>query len=336
MTSKKLCSICGNTGYPLHTMLTDRLCGTPGNWNLMQCGNDKCSLMWIDPMPTSEILEQAYSSYYTHTKHGQSSFLRRIYNRCRIGYLVSRFEYPKILANPLEKIAGWIIAALPHRRAALDASILWLPWKPNGKVLEIGCGNGDRLALLKDLGWQTLGIEPDPKSAQIARTTGLEIINKPFGNNLINEESMDAILLSHVIEHLSDPLATVRECHRILKPGGTLIMLTPNTQSLGHQKFGRNWLHLDPPRHLNLFNTNNISRMLENTGFEKSKCSTSLRDANWTLGGSLALKTRNTYQIGNLPFAEKLIGLMMLYREWVTMKIAPLIGEDLLCIAYKH
>ncbi|MFK5948254.1 MAG: class I SAM-dependent methyltransferase [Methylococcales bacterium] len=287
-------------------------------------------------MPTTKTLELAYNNYYTHNEPNQSSLIRRAYNRCKIGYLVARFGYPKILANPLEKIAGYLIAILPHRRAALDASILWLPWVSNGKVLEIGCGNGNRLALLKNLGWQTLGVESDPISAQIARAQDLQIINKPFGGNLVHEESMDAILLSHVIEHLSDPVATVKECLRILKPGGKLIILTPNTQSFGHQQFGRNWLHLDPPRHLNLFNSSNISKILKNTGFEKSTCLTTLRDANWTLGGSLALKKRNAYQIGNLPFAEKLTGLMVLYSEWIIMKMSPSQGEDLLCVAHKH
>jgi 2-polyprenyl-3-methyl-5-hydroxy-6-metoxy-1,4-benzoquinol methylase len=301
----------------------------------MQCSNTNCSLIWITPVPNTKTLEQAYDDYYTHTTPEQQSFLRKTYNRFKIAYLVSRFGYPKILATPLEKAAGWLIAMLPHRRAALDASILWLPWKSNGKVLEVGCGNGERLALLRSLGWKTLGIESDPKSAQIARAHGLNIINKPFIKGLASEESMDAILLSHVIEHLPDPEAAVKECFRLLKPGGILIILTPNTQSFGHLIFGRNWLHLDPPRHLNLFNTQNINQLLKKAGFENSKFSTSLRDANWTLGGSLALKKRNDYQIGNLPFVDKFIGFIMLYSEWLLMKTAPLKGEDLLCIAYK-
>jgi 2-polyprenyl-3-methyl-5-hydroxy-6-metoxy-1,4-benzoquinol methylase len=320
----------------IHAKLTDRLSDTPGAWDLMQCDSTECSLIWIDPMPTAETLEVAYSKYYTHVGLAQPNLLRRIYNRCRVGYLVSRFGYTRTLANPLEKIIGWMMAVMPHRRAALDASILWLPWIPDGKVLEIGCGNGDRLALLKSLGWQTQGIESDPKSAQIALARGLEIINQPFSSGLATEQSLDAILLCHVIEHLPDPIKVVRECHRLLKSGGILIMLTPNTQSLGYRHFGRNWLHLDPPRHLNLFNANNMCRMLENAGFDKPRCSTTFRDANWTLGGSLALKKRNTYQIGKLPFIERFLGLAMLYAEWITMKISSEAGEDLLCVAYKN
>ena len=286
-------------------------------------------------MPTPETLELAYSNYYTHVASGQPGVLRRIYQRFRVGYLVSRFGYPKNLAHPLEKLAGWLLAILPHRRAALDASILWLPWRAEAKVLEIGCGNGDRLVQLKLLGWQTLGVEPDPKSAEIASSRGLEIINHTFESELMPENSVDAILLCHVIEHLSKPLEALIECRRLLKPGGILIMLTPNTESLGHRYFGRNWLHLDPPRHLYLFNTNNMSALLKQAGFVSTQCSSTLRDANWTLGGSLAMKKHNFYQIGHLPLSEKLIGFILLYVEWIIMKIYPLTGEDLFFMATK-
>ena len=126
----------------------------------IKCSNDNCGLIWIDPVPTLEILKLAYSNYYTHTAPRQPSLLRRIYDRSKIGYLVSSFGYPNHLAKPLEKSVGRLLASLPHRRAALDAGILWLPWKPDSMVLEVGCGNGDRLALLKTLGWQTLVSNP--------------------------------------------------------------------------------------------------------------------------------------------------------------------------------
>jgi SAM-dependent methyltransferase len=230
---------------------------------------------------------------------------------------------------------GCLLALLPHRRAALDASILGLPWRENGIVLEIGCGNGDRLALLQELGWKILGIEPDDASAAIARTRGIEILNRPFGSGLLNAASVDAILLCHVIEHLSQPEEALKECYRLLKPGGVLIILTPNTQSLGYQKFGKNWLHLDPPRHLNLFNQKNLNGLLTKSGFSNPACCSTLRDANWTLGGSLALKKRNTYKIGSLPFLERLMGLILLYDEWAALKKNPFCGEDLICEAQK-
>lgn len=335
MTPAPRCSLCGCHGQPIHVHLTDRMSAAPGTWDLLQCDEKTCGFVWISPTPSAKTLQLAYSNYYTHTDFSEPGLIRRFYNRCRIGYLVSNFGYPKNLAKPHEKFVGHLMALLPHRRAAFDASILWLPWIANGKVLEIGCGNGDRLALLKQLGWKTQGIEPDPSAAKIAQLQRLEIINRPFETGLLKAAEFDAILLCHVIEHLPQPEETLRECFRLLKPGGILILLTPNTQSLGHQKFGRDWLHLDPPRHLYLFNQENLSSLLKKTGFPQPTCSSSIRDANWTLGGSLALRKRNTYQIGSLPLLDKLLGFKMMYQEWFVMKTRPLSGEDLLCIATK-
>lgn len=335
MSSSTDCCLCTNKGQLKYKDLTDRLLGTQGRWNLMQCTNPACELIWLDPMPNQRMLELAYKEYYTHEIPKKPSLIRNLYEQCKTGYLVTNFGYPKINSSFFTRAAGCILAILPHRRAALDASILWLPWKSEGKILEIGCGNGDRLALLKKLGWQTLGIEPDAKSTEIARARGLEIINQPFKVGLVPENSIDAILLCHVIEHLPDPIETLKECYRILRPGGSLILLTPNTRSLGHNKFTKHWLHLDPPRHLYLFNSDCIQAMMKLAGFEKISTKTSIRDANWTLGGSQALKSRNEYQIGKLPLAERIAGLGMLYQEWLFMKSNTFLGEDLFCMGSK-
>jgi hypothetical protein len=107
MTAPKHCSICGDSGHILHADLIDRLSGTPGSWDLLRCNNDACGLIWISPLPCPETLKQAYTNYYTHSEQTKPSLLRRIYKRCRIGYLVSRFSYPNTLANPIEK--KWVV-----------------------------------------------------------------------------------------------------------------------------------------------------------------------------------------------------------------------------------
>ena len=58
---------------------------------------------------------------------------------------------------------------LPHRRIGMEAMAMWLPWRPGGRLLEIGCGNGDRLDLFQELGWKVAGIEPDPSAALLAQ-----------------------------------------------------------------------------------------------------------------------------------------------------------------------
>jgi SAM-dependent methyltransferase len=81
-------------------------------------------------------------------------------------------------------------------------------------------------------------------------------------------DSFDAVTLSHVIEHLHDPVESLAACLRLLKPGGQIWVATPNVEGLGHRRFGRDWFGLDPPRHLVIFTRRALDRALRSAGFE--------------------------------------------------------------------
>lgn len=291
--------------------------------------------MWLDPQPTATQLAAAYQTYYTHSARQEDSRMRQLYLRLRLGYLASRFGYGHGDTTIWWKIAGRIFGLLPHRRAAFDASVMWLPAKPGSRLLEIGCGAGENLAHLAQLGWQVEGIEPDPGAASIARGRGLTITEGCLNANSFSPESFDAIVLSHVIEHLDNPLEITNIYHTLLKPNGLLIMLTPNTDAFGHRRYRENWLHLDPPRHLFLFNKTSIHRLATLAGFADYRSFSTLRDANWTLAGSRALRDIGHYQIGNLPFVSRLLGIWLLYTEWLLMRLNPDCGEEIILIAKK-
>jgi len=315
--------------------MTDRVFGSPGEWNLMQCTSHDCGLIWQNPAPSFEELSKAYENYYTHAMSASDSLFKRIYNKFRLGYLSGRFGYSDAGITWLDKLAGKLIALLPHRRSAFDSSVMWLDALQEGELLEIGCGRGERMALLSQLGWNTHGLEPDASAAMLAQKAGLQVSVNTLDEAQLPSDSFDAIIMSHVIEHLPAPQWVVKECLRILRPGGRLVMLTPNTDSLGHRWYGRDWLHLDPPRHLFLFNRTSMHKIFEETGYSDVSCQTVLRDANWTLAASRALQKSNRYTFGSLPVREKLYALVQLYYEWIRMKVTPYVGEELLLMARK-
>ena len=329
------CTICGSTGDTIYKSLRDRLFKAPGLWNLIRCPNPDCGLLWISPIPNTKTLAQAYEYYYTHKTGAHVFPLRQLYERMRRDYVSVMYGYRRVQIRSWEKLVSKIIALIPHRKVAWDASIMWLPAKPQGRLLEIGCGNGERLTLLKEIGWDTQGLETDPKAAAIARNMGHQITVGILGSQVFPLESFDAIVMSHVIEHVENPRDMVQECVRLLRPEGHLVILTPNTKSLGHQWYGKDWLHLDPPRHINLFNRSAILKLLDGLGFTEIKCSSVLRDANWTLAGSRSLKFRGTYRFGSLPVLWRLYGLYLLYREWFNLILDYDCGEELLIIARK-
>jgi 2-polyprenyl-3-methyl-5-hydroxy-6-metoxy-1,4-benzoquinol methylase len=211
---------------------------------------------------------------------------------------------------------------------------MWLPATPGGKVLEIGCGNGNLLNHLATLGWQVQGVEPDRKAAEIATRRNLPVMCGELSKHSFAPQSFDAIIMSHVIEHIVDPITLLKICRQLLKPRGRLIILTPNLHALGHRWFGRDWLHLDPPRHLNLFTQESMTAACKMAGVLNISCQTTLRDANWTLGGSLALSCNGHYRIGKLSWPKRVAGLAMLYFEWILLLLDGSKAEELLVIAH--
>jgi SAM-dependent methyltransferase len=120
---------------------------------------------------------------------------------------------------------------------------------------------------MRSLGWEGCGVEPDPKSAAQAREAGLDVREGLLRQQAFPEVHFDAITMNHVIEHLHDPMDTLRHCWKLLKPGGHITVITPNFGSRGHELFGPDWVALDPPRHLVLFTDNSLRRVLESCGF---------------------------------------------------------------------
>jgi 2-polyprenyl-3-methyl-5-hydroxy-6-metoxy-1,4-benzoquinol methylase len=146
---------------------------------------------------------------------------------------------------------------------------MWLKAIRNGRLLDYGCGSGRFLASMRDRGWQVHGYEPDAIAAQTAREVhGLEVTDGGFSVEALGEKTYDAVTLIHVIEHVRDPVATLSQCARLLKAGGSLMIATPNMASLGHRIFRSNWLDLDPPRHLMLFTPASLQQVAEKANLE--------------------------------------------------------------------
>lgn len=240
----------------------------PGRWRLVRCVG--CRSGYLDPRPTSESIGRAYAEYYTHGDHaaeptpGPAQGLRRALAN---DYLSNRWGYDVRPTAP----GGRVIAHLaPLRGATVDREIRHLPANPGGRLLDVGSGDGAFVAQMAALGWNAEGLEPDPAAAANAAKAGLRVTQGPLADldDAAHAEAFDAVTLSHVIEHMHDPTAELLRIRRLLKPGGILWLATPNLEALGYRKFGQHWLGLDPPRHLVLFTTASLDRLLRATGFE--------------------------------------------------------------------
>jgi len=198
-----------------------------GFYNLLIC--PKCRLGKTDPFPEEKHMKELYSS--TIYRDHESRFIHLGEKGIRI--------FRKFRQKRIERIVQ------------------------KGRILDIGCGRGVFLSLMKESGWEAFGLELNEETAWYARNVlGLDVRTDSLVDAQFDDTFFDVITLWHVLEHLPDPLLTIEECRRILKPGGLLIIAIPNFDSLQAIISGKHWFHLDLPYHLYHFTHKNLDLFL--------------------------------------------------------------------------
>ncbi len=260
------CPVCGERGSrELHSGLRDRVFGVaPGRWNLRRCTS--CGTARLDPRPADAAIGDLYAAYYTHAPPqaniapaGIGGALRALRN----AHVNARLGYDLRPAWRAGRIAGRL---LPPLAAIAERGVRSLP--PGERLLDVGCGNGEFVAEAAAAGWRASGIDLDATAVAVGRAAGLDLAEQSVQERAAREpQAFDAVTLSHVIEHVPDPVAFLRAVHQLLRPGGQVWIATPNLASLTHRRFGADWVHLDPPRHLVLFDHDALARALTAAGF---------------------------------------------------------------------
>lgn len=147
---------------------------------------------------------------------------------------------------------------------------------PPGRLLDVGCGAGLFLSTMRRRGWDVAGLEPNEglvgelqsRHGLDARQGWLDDVDPSWG-------PFDAVTMCDVIEHLPNPLAALVTVKSLLRPGGVLLITTPNVDALEHEMFGEFWYALQPPEHLWLFSLRSAECSLRRAGFEGIKPATS-------------------------------------------------------------
>jgi SAM-dependent methyltransferase len=144
-------------------------------------------------------------------------------------------------------------------------------------VLDVGCGRGTFLQVALEGGWLAFGVEPSAVAAQYATSRlGVPIENCTLEDSSYSDETFDVIRLSHVLEHMPQPIATLGRVRRLLKSDGILLLEVPREGKAYEWLFQNayRWLlGIPPPRpcflpeHLYLFTIGTLRRLLELTGF---------------------------------------------------------------------
>ena len=146
--------------------------------------------------------------------------------------------------------------------------------RPGARLLDIGCGRGDFILAARRRGWDVVGVEQSQNPVMDMRAQLALTVLTPEALAETPDASFDAVTLWHVLEHLPEPRTQLAQIHRLLRPGGQLVIEVPNYGGW-HGRFGRAaWHHLDVPRHLLHFDRTSLGRLLSVSGFEEVRWET--------------------------------------------------------------
>ena len=250
----------------------DYIYGLPGTFYAESC--DDCGLWFQNPRPVESDIALLYPD--TYAPHAESTprlmkapkranVLRKIWRGWNHGFL-KRLGYQHgseqgRLASFGETVGGAFSRA-PRWRAGVDLIPRFIP---EGRLLELGCGNGHTLNKLRDLGWRNLyGVEISDSAARIARRSGFTVKTSPIETALETYPDgwFDAIVAEMVLEHLVNPFEVVQQIARKLKPGGEFLFSTVIRDSIDGRVFGRYGVSYDFPRHMVFFRKRDLNDLL--------------------------------------------------------------------------
>lgn len=233
------CPACNSlTQHHKHELFDDRY-GYPGKFNLMRCS--ECGHNFLNATFSNNQISTLYSKFYP-----RSSF--KVENH-----------------RPHQELTGfhtWL-------DGAKSSAFRWVP--RNVRILDIGCGFGETLGYYQARGCDVYGVEADENIRRVAEKFGYKVHVGLFDPNMYPPEFFDFVTMNQVIEHVQNPLETLRAIAQVLKPEGVAILSTPNVNGWGAKLFGRYWINWHAPYHLQFFTLKSLELATQQAGLVVEK-----------------------------------------------------------------
>jgi len=254
------CPLCAAPDATVLCAERDLALGVPGRFPLSRC--ERCGLLYQNPRVRRDQLDRRYPADYP--PHARDPDLGRVLRHRSAGVrrlLARRLGYAHLDPGRVG-LADRLRVRLRRRKILKN----FPPWIGGGRLLDVGCATGRFLQQMAAVGWHPSGIEFDPEAAAKARTVTADVTVGDPAELSLPPASFDLVTAFHVVEHLPDPAAALRNMLGWLAPGGLLIVEVPNVGGWGGTLFGRYWSGLDFPRHLIHFTPVTMRALVERCG----------------------------------------------------------------------
>lgn len=253
------CRICENTKYNKSHLLREMMFGTRDEFEYLECG--KCGTLQIVEIPdlSKYYPKEYYSLGEVEDVEFASNLKRKIAARLAGSYLT---KGKNLLGKYVVENKDWVDFHFPP---SLKESVLELSL--HSRILDFGCGTGKLLQILYQFGFRDLIGADAFIDSDIFYPNGIKIYKKTLAEL---SPHFDLIMLHHSFEHLPEPLETLREIYKLLGKDGFCLVRIP-VVNFAWEKYGVNWVQLDPPRHLFLYTEKSFRFLAGKAGFSVEK-----------------------------------------------------------------
>lgn len=249
---KLSCHICGNAENNRTHKAREMMFGTRAEFLYIEC--PQCGTLQIVEIPND--LAKFYPREYFSFEPAENVTLGETFGRRIAAHFAGRTlrGESSFLGRAVLRRKAWIA---DHFAPSLRPPFLRL--SRDSRILDIGCGNGRLLQALHYLGFRNLTGADAFIDKDIKYKTGVQIFRRP--TNRIEGE-YDLVMLHHSFEHFADPAAALRDIRRLLSVDGRILIRMP-VANFAWEKYGVNWVQLDPPRHLFIFAEQGFRQLVE-------------------------------------------------------------------------